>query len=254
MRNKKSRQTMKYFFVAFVVSVLVGYIFTAIFSSAEDIDVGKDFDIVETEFEGIRMLTFDKQEELYEIKFQLPVFESDRLNNYFKRYMKQTNQEFLNTIKGNVTEERPGSLYVILDIYSSGTDLYSLVSSEEAYTGGANVNQTKEVWMVDLQTNKLIQQSTLFENIQQARDVIMPQVRDALLESEYGVFEDELNDWMKQPNYDFNNMYIRDGNLVFKFDKYEVAPGASGMPEVDIPIDEEIRGLFKQEWLQRIEG
>ncbi|TFB21756.1 DUF3298 domain-containing protein [Filobacillus milosensis] len=253
--NHNAKQTVKYFVVAFIISLIVGYVFSSVFSNAEEIYVDKenDFDIVDTEFEGIRLLTLNQKEELYTIKFELPVFESGGLNNFFKGYMQRTQKQFLSDIRNNVSKERPGSLYVSLDIYPSGEQLYSLVFKEEFYTGGANVNQISHVWMVDLESNHIIRQADLFKNIKEARKVIMPKVQEALLaQPELGVFEDELEEWVNNQNYLFGNMFIRDGNLSFIFDKYEITPGAAGMPEVNIPMDDEIKALFKDEWKKRL--
>ncbi|RPF53201.1 DUF3298 and DUF4163 domain-containing protein [Aquisalibacillus elongatus] len=253
--NENAKKTVKYFVVAFLISFIIANILSAIFSSAEDIyvDQDNDFDIVDTKHEGIRLLTFEKHEDLYDIKFQLPVFESDGLNNFFKGYMQRTNEHFLSSIEGNVSQDRPGSLNVLVEIYPSGKDLYSIVFKEETYTGGANVNQTSHVWMVDLQSNLIKRQNELFKNSRKARELILPMVKESLLEQpDLGVFEEELDEWVENPNYMFGNMFIRDGNLSFIFDKYEITPGAAGMPEVDISITDDIRDLFKKEWKKRI--
>ncbi|SEQ52558.1 DUF3298 and DUF4163 domain-containing protein [Piscibacillus halophilus] len=253
--NHNAKQTVKYFVIAFIISFIIGNILSAIFSSAEEIHVDqeKDFDIVETDFDEIRLLTYETKEDLYSIKFELPFFKSEGLNNFFKGYMKRTNDQFLTVIEGNVTEERPGNLNVNLDIYESGEDLYSLVFTESEYTGGANVNETGHTWLVDLKKNRIIKQGELFKNTRKARDIIRPKVQQALLDQpDLGVFEEELDQWVNQPKYMFENMFIRDGKLVFRFDKYEITPGAAGMPEVEISIDEDIQSLFKKNWAKRL--
>ncbi|WP_054751996.1 hypothetical protein [Piscibacillus salipiscarius] len=77
--------------------------------------------------------------------------------------MKRTINQFMSTIEGNVTKERPGNLTVNLDIYQAGEDLYSLVFTESEYTGGANVNETGHTWLVDVKTNRVIKQGELFK-------------------------------------------------------------------------------------------
>lgn len=253
--NHNAKQTVKYFVIAFIISFIIGQILSAIFSSAEEIyvDQEKGFDIVETDFDGIRLLTYETSEDLYSIKFELPVFKSDGLNNFFKGYMKRTNDQFLSAIEGNVTKERPGNLTVNLDIYQAGEDLYSLVFTEAEYTGGANVNETGHAWLVDVKTNRILKQGELFKNVRKAREIIRPKVQDALLEQEgLGIFEEELEEWVNQPKYMFENMYIHDGKMIFRFDKYEITPGATGMPKAEIPIDEEIQALLKKNWVQRL--
>ncbi|WP_279401342.1 RsiV family protein [Piscibacillus salipiscarius] len=83
--------------------------------------------------------------------------------------------------------------------------------------------------------------------------MIRPKVQEALLEqTDLGIFEEELEEWVNKPKYMFENMYINDGKLIFRFDKYEITPGAAGMPEAEIPIDNEIQTLLKKNWSQRL--
>ncbi|WP_054751998.1 hypothetical protein [Piscibacillus salipiscarius] len=84
--NHNAKQTVKYFVIAFIISFIIGQVLSSIFSNAEEVDVDqeKGFDIVETDFDGIRLLTYETSEDIYSVKFELPVFKSDGLNNFLK--------------------------------------------------------------------------------------------------------------------------------------------------------------------------
>lgn len=96
----------------------------------------------------------------------------------------------------------------------------------------------------------------LFDQPFEAQDKFFELVEKNLRASDYYsnyIMEDQLQEWLNQDQYDFSNVFIRDHNLVVKFDKYEVTAGVAGMPEVEVPIDE-MKEFMNEEWLERIEA
>lgn len=231
----------------------------ACFSLLLDVATAKEADIElsETEYEGIQLLHWKKKEKTYEINIELPIFTTPTLNEYMKAYMEEKLTDFLEAIDGKVTEKNSGSLYIDANIVKSGIDFYSVVFSESTYTGGANVNQTNTVFVADVEHDRIVEQQNLFQNVSQAREKIVPLVVDALRKDENldgYLLEDQLEAWATNSDYDFHNMFIdcADEKLGFIFDKYEVAAGVTGMPQVFLPIDEALFSLFKEAWQERM--
>lgn len=252
-------KTVKTFLISLGISMIIGYLFVPkIFIDAEqseaDLRFERSAEFIETDYEGIKIKKIERKEPTYNIDIEIPSFTNEKLNIVIKEHVKHIKEEFFISIKGQVTEERQGYLTVRTDIYLSGPDLYSIVLSEEFYTGGANANQKAKVWLVDLKEEKFVPQDIIFNDLEEAKDQVRSLVKEELINSsqyEGYILEEELERWVTKDDYRFENMYITDGYLVFKFNKYEVAAGATGMPEVKVPISE-VKDLIKPEWYERI--
>ncbi|MGM8216079.1 RsiV family protein [Bacillaceae bacterium W0354] len=254
-------KTYQVFLGSLIFSMIIGHLFVPkMFIDAEETVIGsdvmfeKDAKDEKTDFEGIHMKKIKKDEPTYSIDIEMPSFTAEKLNLPIKKHVKHVKEQFFAAIKGQVSTERPGNLTIRTYIYLSGTDLYSIVMDEEMYSGGANVNQQSEVWLVDLNEEKFVNQELLFKAPDEAREVIRPLVKENILQSEQYrdyVLEDSLEEWVNKENYHFDNMFVRGENLVFKFDKYEVVAGAAGMPEIEIPISE-VKDLLKPKWYERL--
>ncbi len=220
-----------------------------------DIKLDEDAEIIESEFTKIQLKRLKKEEPTYTLDIELPFFMDKKLDSTVRKHIKHLIEEFFAISKGNVSKERRGNLTVKANVYLSGKDLYSVVLHEEIYSGGANANQQAKVWLADLKDDRFVVQETIFNDPEEAKEIIRPLVKEALLNSEQYkdyILEDELEKWMEKEEYHFENMFIRDGHLVFIFNKYEVVAGAAGMPEIEIPISE-VEHLINPDWYKRID-
>lgn len=220
-----------------------------------DIKLDEDAEIIESEFTKIQLKRLKKEEPTYTLDIELPFFMDKKLDSTVRKHIKHLIEEFFAISKGNVSKERRGNLTVKTNVYLSGKDLYSVVLHEEIYSGGANANQQAKVWLADLKDDRFVVQETIFNDPEEAKEIIRPLVKEALLNSEQYkdyILEDELEKWMEKEEYHFENMFIRDGHLVFIFNKYEVVAGAAGMPEIEIPISE-VEHLINPDWYKRID-
>ncbi|WP_027964865.1 DUF3298 and DUF4163 domain-containing protein [Halalkalibacillus halophilus] len=245
-------QMLRYFLVALFLSMLVGLI---LFSPLEEGIASEEVE-EESAYENIYIRTIIDREEDYKTQIEIPIFQYEQLNIYFAQYAEQVKQQFLQELEelDSVDSHRPGDLIVGLEIYPAGEQIYSLVFAEEAYTGGANVNQRTKVEMVDLNTGELIDRDQLFNDPEAAWKELSEMVAERLEKSEYYkdyILDEELSAWKNQTTPDFHQMFIRDGEVVFKFNKYEVVAGVAGMPEIGIPI-KDAEELFHPEWLERL--
>ncbi|WP_188207865.1 DUF3298 and DUF4163 domain-containing protein [Alkalibacillus aidingensis] len=259
-------KTVRYFLIALLVSMAVGYIFFTpdeegassllALETESDTKLTEDGEVEESGYPSINIRTVSRETDTYSIYVQVPVFEYDELNEFFGDYAQQIMNEFFHEMEdiGRVNSEIRGNLSLKVDVYPAGDDLYSIVFNEETFTGGASVNQRTKVWVVDLTEGELVDRTTFFKDPREAQEVLFPMIEQKLKDSQYYspyILEDELDQWLAQTDYYFQNMFIRDGHLVFKFNKYEVLAGVAGTPEVEILISD-VEDLFKDEWLERI--
>ncbi|MDV2583078.1 RsiV family protein [Alkalibacillus haloalkaliphilus] len=256
-----SQKTLRYFLVSLLISYLVGLIFFAPdFSESSTVHaletVNDTGEIEESGYPNINIRTISRETEDYILFVQAPVFDSEELNEFFGDYVEQVMNQFFHEVEqlGRVDADTPGNLSLKVEIEPAGEELYSVIFSEETFTGGASVNQKASVYMVDVKAGELINRAELFNDPDEAQSTIFPIIEQKLKDSEqYSAYilDDELQRWLSQTDYHFTNMYIEDGNIVFKFNKYEVLAGVAGTPEVSIPINE-VKDLFKPEWLERM--
>ncbi len=116
------------------------------------------------------------------------------------------------------------------DVYRSGNFIsYVLYMSE--YTGGANVNQVVKSFVFDKRSNKQV----LLSDILSEEEVggLLGEVRLSLEKREEAsdVFPG-VSDEISLDNLD--DFYVTDLEFVFLFSKYEVAPGAAGIVEIEV--------------------
>lgn len=180
------------------------------------------------------------------------------ISQFFDEEAEQRIEHFIALLEhsGNVSPSHQGAYFVTTDLYKSGEEFFSVVMAEETYTGGANFDQKSSVYLVDLLTEDFVDPIDLFDQPFEAQDKFFELVEKNLRASDYYsnyIMEDQLQEWLNQDQYDFSNVFIRDHNLVVKFDKYEVTAGVAGMPEVEVPIDE-MKEFMNEEWLERIEA
>ncbi len=260
------KSTVQYFIIALIISMAFAYLMgwnqngenheeEAMRVAAEN---NQEEELIETEFEGIQLKRWTQDHTSYQIVVNIPMFGIEEIDNFFEEDAEQRVEHFIALIEhnGRVSESHPGVFYLTTDLYQSGEDLFSVVQSEETYTGGANFDQKSYVYLVDLKAEEFVDQSDLFDHPFAAQERFFELVEEGLRESEYYadyILEDELQKWLSQDEYDFSNVFIRNKNLVVKFDKYEVTSGVAGMPEIEVDLDE-MKEFMNEEWIERIEA
>ncbi|GAA0452048.1 RsiV family protein [Alkalibacillus silvisoli] len=255
------KMTVRYFLVSLLISYLIGLIFFAPdFDESSSVyaleTVNDTGDIEETEYPNINIRTVSRETDDYILFVQAPVFDHEELNEFFGDYVEQVMNQFFHEVEelGRVDSKTPGNLSLKVDIAPANEQLYSVIFNEESFTGGASLNQKSKAYMVDLSNGELVNRSDLFVDPDEARSelfsIIEQQLKDSEQYSAY-ILEDEMERWLSQTDYHFQNMFVRDGDIVFKFNKYEVLAGVAGTPEVEIPISS-VEELFKSEWLERL--
>lgn len=127
--------------------------------------------------------------------------------------------------------------------YSNEKILSFVIYSYNITQGMANGEQTATFYNIDLQTGKDLKLSDfLGKNYKEiANKSILTQIKERTEKDEgqmyFGLTEDEKEMGLKgfQSIKENQPFYINEkGNVVIVFDKYEIAPGAMGMPEFEI--------------------
>lgn len=208
-------------------------------------------------YPGVDIITEITDEMTHNIAIHYPEFYDQDLNKKISEYVTESEKEFLNEVKKNkeFLKEYPASLYILFDIHQFAKDTYSIVFNKESFVTGANGKQSSKVFLVDINNNNFIQQTEILIDNEQNRNKIYHLLLNEFEQSEeYSLyfFKDQLKKWVEYENNKFQNMFLTNKSVVFKFDKYVVTAGAAGSPEISIPLNK-MRDLITDEWKKRMD-
>lgn len=197
----------------------------------------------------------EEKNDLIEINITIPVIKGltdmkyqEDLNNIItshaekvKEEMEEQVLEYAKDAKENNWEIRPYQLYIEYELKTDNEEVLSFTVTTYTYTGGANGMTEVAYYNVDKKTNKpnkTISLADLFVEGSDYIDRINKEItRQIAVRSQDGkeyFFEGEMGFQTISENQGF---YIKDDNIVIAFAKYEITPGAMGIPEFAISLD-----------------
>ncbi len=132
------------------------------------------------------------------------------------------------------------SLKVDYEVLSNTDQWFTLKIN--VYEGAGSSNTYFKLYHIDKTTGKIMQLSDLFKEDTDYLHAISENIRSQMIEQ---MQENEnVYYWVnaEYPEWNFSNIrpdqnfyFAENGNIVILFDKYEVAPGAMGTPQFEIP-------------------
>ena len=165
----------------------------------------------------------------------------DEMNQKIQQYTDEIIKQYQEDVKATNGE---GYETVTTD-YEVVTDNDSLFSLRMNTTVALNTSGvTIKIYHLDKETGKLITLPDFFKENSDYKTVISDEIKRQMREQmaadkdnvTYFLDDADVPDWKWTGITDDANFYInKDGNLVFVFDKYEVAPGYMGVCEFEIP-------------------
>ncbi|WP_412976504.1 polysaccharide deacetylase family protein [Ornithinibacillus sp. 179-J 7C1 HS] len=240
---------------------LVGLLLFFTFSKSEnDEDITKEpidkgIETAKSAYPGVNIKTEVSDEETYNIAIHYPEFEDAQLNKEILEFIAETKDEFFLGVEDNkeFLDDRTASLNLSFDIYRVVENVYSIVFTNDSYFGGANGLQNSKVFIADTANHHFITQTDILRNDEQSKEEIYDRLVQEFESTEYRTyfFKEQLEEWIRDENNTFSNMYVTDKAVVFKFNKYEVTAGAAGSPEIAIPI-KEIQEWITDEWREKL--
>lgn len=256
MNTKKSRHIFLTLLGILGAIALVLFLFNdqSVISSNNIID---SKETTKSAYPGVDIVTEINDEKLYSLAIHYPEFKETFLNEQIQQYVSLGKGEFLNHVEQNRQhlKEAQASLYITFDIYPIDKDLYSIVFNMESYVVGANGQQSSKIFLVDVNSNRFIQQTEIIIDNEVNRDKLFHLLLKKFEASEEYrdfLFKDYLKEWINDPHNHFSNMFLTEDFLAFKFDKYLVTAGAAGSPEIYLPL-EEVREFLREDWQKRLD-
>lgn len=105
-----------------------------------------------------------------------------------------------------------------------------------SYTGGAHGNYWSYFNLFDRKTGRVLKLNDFITDIQALNRFALPYFREQQ-EIPDGMTLEEYGFWFTGDNLELNdNFYIENGNIIFVFNPYAIAPYAAGSSELIIPI------------------
>ena len=132
---------------------------------------------------------------------------------------------------------RQYQLFVDYDVMTNNADFLSFTMTYYTYTGGANGMTAVQAYNIDKKANKPVKLEDLFplgaNYVEVINKEIVKQIEVRSQNDEEMFFEGEMGFKTISPTHNF---YLKDGNLVIIFEKYDIAPGAMGIPEFALDL------------------
>lgn len=170
-------------------------------------------------------------------------FYQEQLNDSILNKALRDMQEVENQAKEHkVLIEKEGRVFRQYEIFidfalKSNNDILSFVINTYMYTGGANAIFRVDCYNIDVEKSTGVEIKDLFKEDADYKKAINEEISAQIAaqeENENVIYFKEENEFKTiSEKQDF---YIRDGNLVILFQKYDIAPGYMGTPEFEIPL------------------
>lgn len=192
------------------------------------------------------------EEEYLEIAITYPVISGltdakfqEELNYFIEKQVTKAKddievqaQEYVKMAAEEGWEIRPHQLFVEYDVKANNDDFLSFTMTYYTYTGGANGMTIINDFNIDKKANSTFHLKDLFKEGIDYKEVINKEVAKQIElrtkdEDKY-FFEGKMG---FQGIKDEQNFYLTDDKVVIFFEKYEIAPGAMGIPEFEISLD-----------------
>lgn len=247
-----------YMVLALLVLTLLGLVFVPILMSQDSSSQLKATEeMTQSAYPGIHIATEVVEDPRYYIAVHYPGFKQESLNKEINKYVDEETALFLEDVHDQkdilIDRNWQADFYLTFDIYALYNGVYALVFSSDSYVAGANGRQTSKVFMVDLEEEEYILGKEIVKDSQDTRKAIYEGLKaelDASSAYKDMYFNDMLEEWIEET--DFSNLYLKKDALVFTFDKYEIAAGAAGSPEITLPL-EAMAHVLDNRWVSRLQ-
>ena len=163
--------------------------------------------------------------------------------DFINASVKELTDALLNRFETDLKElgnEAHFSLKVDYDVLTNTDEWFTLKIN--VYEGAGSSNTYFKVYHINKTNGRIEQLSDLFKENTPYLDAISKNIRQQMKEQMHE--NPHLSYWLdaEYPEWNFFNIkenqnfyFAENGNIVILFDKYEVAPGAMGTPQFEIP-------------------
>lgn len=155
-------------------------------------------------------------------------------NKMISDFVESKKSEFMKDVTaGDYDDERPFEFFVNYDVSYTNKYFVSLIVYTYYYTGGAHGSTIAHAFNYDLDSNKNLKLSDLFEG--KYLNIISDYCIKEILKDDNYADESWVKEGAGPKAENFEAFTLTEKALVIHFQQYQVLPYAAGMPEISIP-------------------
>ena len=231
-------------FASLVLIFLLFFIFWKI-GSPEKISSGKNLDKEEriqvkgSHFPGIHLETVTKETDEYFYALNTPTIKNEEINDLIQSWLMNEKESFLKEVDAAPSNDLQSMLNIHLTTVPITDSIYNFIFEGYKITGGANGFTYYQTYTFDISEGSLFSLDDFIdlsdENIDRLKEIILKEIDDHPEISE-GILPDQLEESFNQ--IEELKWSINSENFSVYWDEYEVAIGAVGAIELEIPLDQ----------------
>lgn len=193
-----------------------------------------------SEYPGLQLRTETTESNKYTTSISTPVAESAELNEPIQGWITSQKKAFNDEVKENeksLSADNRAHLNIQLETKKVTDDIYSLIFTAYAYTGGANGMTTIQPFTIDVKNNHVLQLKDIMElneeTLTEVRSFIIAELKKD--DEVYFYVMDELLDEALKDASKWKWSLSKKG-LSLYFDEYEITAGAAGAIKIHLPL------------------
>lgn len=193
-------------------------------------------------YPGLNLKTTRQEADTYTLFVSQPITANEKMDEQINKWVTAERDAFQREVKASEYVLKNNNLNAHLNIQTTTTKLadklYNLDLESYQITGGANGSTKTNPLIIDLNTNKILDLTDIFEldeaNIQEIKEIVKEEAQQDEDLSAY-LFEDEIEAVLE--NEQQWKVSIYKDIVQFSFDQYLVAAGAAGVVKVAVPME-----------------
>lgn len=226
----------------FLIMILVGISFNQFIKKSEAVETVVANNEGWSKYPGIELQTETNEANTYTSSISKPTLKGEKVNQLIHSWLEEQEDDFLNSLKeleGNLNENFRAHLNIPIETEQVSQHLYNLIFRPYTFSGGANGLNTVKSFTINLEDDKVYNLDEIIdvENedfLVELRKLIESQLNENENLSIY-VDQDLLNEALH--SLDELEWSINKKAFTVHFDEYEIAAGAAGAIEINIPIE-----------------
>lgn len=209
-----------------------------------------------SKYPGLNFITETKEENTYTSSISIPTTESESINKEIEGWLNKQKDDFFSAMAANediLGEDFRAHLNIQLDTEKVNKDIYNLTFYAYHFSGGANGINIIKSFTVDLNEKEILSLTDILEFKEDGLKIVQENIKEQLMNNEdvnKYIMIDTLNDVLSDPN-DWE-WAINNEIFTIYFSEYEIAAGAAGVIEVNIPLAE-IKDYLKEDILSQLD-
>ncbi|MBD8005439.1 polysaccharide deacetylase family protein [Bacillus norwichensis] len=217
-----------------------------------------------SKYPKINLKTVTKQTDTYTYSINEPDIDSEKVNQSINKWIKGQKKRFVKEAEQNETGMSDGmraDLNIQMETHRITEHYYSLVFRTYMINGGANGQNTVKVFNIDIEHDRFLKIRDILDlnqdHLEGIQKTIWKELHNQKDIQPYLLVE-EFNQWVKHPeDWEWS---IDRKNFSLYIDEYQIAEGAAGAIEIDIPVEkmyiylqEDVDSFLKMPKEQRLE-